>query len=451
MEEFGRDLTKAAAEGMMDPLVGREAEIERTIQILARRQKNNPVLIGEPGVGKTAIAEGLAYKIATSDVPEMLEGKRIVQLDLAMLLAGTKYRGEFEERLKNVIKEVLDSERNIILMIDEIHTLVGAGGTGDGGGGGAIDAANIMKPALSRGELQVIGATTNEEYRKYVEKDKALERRFQPVKVPEPTVEETVQILKGLARKYEAHHKLRYSEEALEACVKLASQYVQDRYLPDKAIDVMDETGARVQLRQNADLPQEAFEARKELREMEAKKEEAVRAQNYEEAGKCKEEEIKLKKKIRRLVKEAAERPEETEPTTAGAVQAASAAVVQETTTVTEVEAEESEEDFEEEIPVVTEADVAQVVSKWTGVPVEKVSSDESARLVQLEEILHDRVIGQEEAVTAVAKAVRRARSGLKRIPTVPLHPSSSVAPPVSGRRSSARHYQLPTLERKIR
>ncbi|CAJ1360863.1 unnamed protein product [Effrenium voratum] len=245
----------------MDPLVGREAEIERTIQILARRQKNNPVLIGEPGVGKTAIAEGLAYKIATSDVPEYLVGKKIIQLDLAMLLAGTKYRGEFEERLKNVIKEVLDSERNIILMIDEIHTLVGAGGTGDGGGGGAIDAANIMKPALSRGELQVIGATTNEEYRKYVEKDKALERRFQPVKVPEPTVEETVQILTGLARKYEAHHKLRYSEEALAACVKLASQYVQDRYLPDKAIDVMDETGARVQLRQNADIPQEAMEA----------------------------------------------------------------------------------------------------------------------------------------------------------------------------------------------
>eukprot|EP00913_Durusdinium_trenchii_P022096 g20764.t1 len=336
--------------------------------------------------------------IATSDVPEMLEGKRIVQLDLAMLLAGTKYRGEFEEiepatasllsllsltqtaeRLKNVIKEVLDSERNIILMIDEIHTLVGAGGTGDGGGGGAIDAANIMKPALSRGELQVIGATTNEEYRKYVEKDKALERRFQPVKVPEPTVEETVQILKGLARKYEAHHKLRYSEEALEACVKLASQYVQDRYLPDKAIDVMDETGARVQLRQNADLPQEALEARKELRETEAQKEEAVRAQNYEEAAKCKEEEIKLKKKIRQLA---------------------------------EVE---EEEDFQEEIPVVTEADVAQVVSKWTGVPVEKVSSDESVAFsTQVQEILHDRVIGQEEAVTAVAKAVRRARSGLK-------------------------------------
>mmetsp|Transcript_87954 Transcript_87954/g.210182 ORF Transcript_87954/g.210182 Transcript_87954/m.210182 type:complete len:596 (+) Transcript_87954:2-1789(+) len=290
-------------------------------------------------------------------------------------------------------------------MIDEIHTLVGAGGTGDGGGGGAIDAANIMKPALSRGELQVIGATTNEEYRKYVEKDKALERRFQPVKVPEPTVEETVQILTGLARKYEAHHKLRYSEEALAACVKLASQYVQDRYLPDKAIDVMDETGARVQLRQNADIPQEAMEARKELREMEAKKEEAVRAQNYEEAAKCKEEEIKLKKQIRRLVKEAEAQPEEATGEAAAPAAAAPASAE---------EAAEEEEEFQEEIPIVTEADVAQVVSKWTGVPVEKVSSDESARLVQLEETLHDRVIGQEEAVTAVSKAVRRARSGLK-------------------------------------
>lgn len=412
LEEFGRDLTKAAAEGMMDPLVGREAEIERTVQILARRQKNNPVLIGEPGVGKTAIAEGLAYKIATSDVPEMLVGKKIVQLDLAMLLAGTKYRGEFEERLKNVIKEVLDSEKSIILMIDEIHTLVGAGGTGDGGGGGAIDAANIMKPALSRGELQVIGATTNEEYRKYVEKDKALERRFQPVKVPEPTVEETVTILKGLARKYEAHHRLRYSEEALESCVKLASQYIQDRYLPDKAIDVMDEAGARVQLRQNPDLPEAALEARKELREMEAKKEEAVRAQNYEEAAKCRAEEIKLKKRIKRLVKEAEEAPKE-EPASASAVaEAQTAAKPQEA--AAPAEEEEDDEDFQEEIPLVSEADVAQVVSKWTGVPVDKVSTDESARLVALEETLHDRVIGQEEAVTAVSKAVRRARSGLK-------------------------------------
>merc|ERR1719265_790584 len=213
LEEFGRDLTQMAAEGKMDPMVGREPEIERTIQILARRQKNNPVLIGEPGVGKTAIAEGLAQKIAIGDVPELLQGKRIIQLDLAMLLAGTKYRGEFEERLKNIIKEVTDSKRNIILAIDEIHTLVGAGGTG--GGGGAMDAANILKPALSRGELQVIGATTIEEYRKYVEKDKALERRFQPVTVPEPTVEETIEILTGIARKYEAHHHLRFSDEAV--------------------------------------------------------------------------------------------------------------------------------------------------------------------------------------------------------------------------------------------
>ncbi|CAE8632920.1 unnamed protein product [Polarella glacialis] len=399
--EFGRDLTQMAADGLMDPLVGRAEEIERTIQILARRQKNNPVLIGEPGVGKTAIAEGLAYRIATGDVPEMLLGKKIIQLDLAGLLAGTKYRGEFEERLKNVIKEVLESKKNIILMIDEIHTLVGAGGTG---GGGAIDAANIMKPALSRGELQVIGATTTEEYRKYVEKDKALERRFQPVQVPEPTVEETVRILQGLASKYEAHHKLRYSDEALIACVKFASQYIQDRYLPDKAIDVLDETGARVHLRQNSQVPDEAKEARAQLRDVELKKEEAVRSQNYEEAAKLKEEEVKLKKEIMRLIraKEAgAEAGAEAEASTAGA----------------EADAEATPEDdalFEEVVPVVTEADVAQVVSTWTGVPVDKVSSDEGGRLVALEETLHNRVIGQEEAVTAVSKAVRRARSGLK-------------------------------------
>jgi len=408
LEEYGRDLTQAAGEGSMDPLVGRESEIERTIQILARRQKNNPVLIGEPGVGKTAIAEGLAFKIATGDVPEMLVGKRIVQLDLAMLLAGTKYRGEFEERLKNVIKEVLDSERNIILMIDEIHTLVGAGGTGDGGGGGAIDAANIMKPALSRGELQVIGATTTEEYRKYVEKDKALERRFQPVQVPEPTAEETVQILKGLARKYEAHHKLRYTDEAIVACVKLASQYIQDRFLPDKAIDVLDETGARVQLRQQAEIPDEAKEVRKELREMESKKDEAVKAQNYEEAAKCKALEAELKKKIRRLVKEALDKSQEEAQATSSNVQ------TPEPPKEAAATDEEDDEPFEEDIPLVTEADVAQVVAKWTGVPVEKVGVDEGKRLIDLEEILHKRVIGQEEAVTAVAKAVRRARSGLK-------------------------------------
>lgn len=396
LEEFGRDLTAAAGDGTMDPLVGREAEIERTIQILARRQKNNPVLIGEPGVGKTAIAEGLAQRIATGDIPEMLIGKRIIQLDLAMLLAGTKYRGEFEERLKNVIKEVLDSKRNIILMIDEIHTLVGAGGTGDGGG--AIDAANIMKPALSRGELQVIGATTIEEYRKHVEKDKALERRFQPVAVPEPTVDETIQILKGLARKYEAHHKLRYADEALVACVKLASQYIADRFLPDKAIDVMDETGARVRLRQTAAIPEAAKEARAELRDVQQKKEEAVRSQNYEQAAELKAKEVLLQKTIRKLMKEA-----KAAAKTEGEAVAAEPATTEE---------EDLEEDIEE--PVVTEADVAQVVSTWTGVPVDKVSTDEGARLVALEETLHRRVIGQEEAVTAVSKAVRRARAGLK-------------------------------------
>jgi len=391
LEEFGRDLTAAAADGSMDPLVGREAEIDRTIQILARRQKNNPVLIGEPGVGKTAIAEGLAQRIATGDIPDLLRGKRIIQLDLAMLLAGTKYRGEFEERLKNVIKEVLDSKRNIILMIDEIHTLVGAGGTG---GGGAIDAANIMKPALSRGELQVIGATTIEEYRKYVEKDKALERRFQPVQVPEPTVEETIQILKGLARKYEAHHKLRYSEEALEACVKFASQYITDRFLPDKAIDVLDETGARVRLRQMAKIPDSAKEVRAELREVQLKKEEAVRVQNFELAGEWKTKEVALSKKMSQLIWEAS-----------AAADAESGAAPAELA---------PGEDYEVKEPLVTEADVASVVSTWTGVPVEKVNSDEGARLVALEDTLHKRVIGQEEAVTAVAKAIRRARAGLK-------------------------------------
>eukprot|EP00929_Paragymnodinium_shiwhaense_P078901 TRINITY_DN4094_c0_g1_i1.p1 TRINITY_DN4094_c0_g1~~TRINITY_DN4094_c0_g1_i1.p1 ORF type:complete len:1058 (+),score=388.31 TRINITY_DN4094_c0_g1_i1:82-3255(+) len=394
LEEFGRDLTAAAAEGKMDPLVGRAKELERTIQILARRQKNNPVLIGEPGVGKTAIAEGLAQMIMSGDVPELLQGKRIVQLDLALLLAGTRYRGEFEERLKNVIQEVLDSKRNIILMIDEIHTIVGAGGTGDGGG--AIDAGNIMKPALSRGELQVIGSTTIEEYRKYIEKDKALERRFQPVNVPEPTNEETVQILKGLAKKYEEHHKLKYTEEALEACVKFASQYIADRFLPDKAIDVLDETGARVRLRASSILPEEAKQAQNELKEVQTKKEDAVRNQRFEEAASLKTQETNLRAKIQNVISEARKEQE-------GAAEAAAEAA----------EGEEGEEGAIGQV-VVTEDDVAAVVSKWTGVPVEKVSSDEGARLVHLEDILHNRVIGQAEAVTAVAKAVRRARAGLK-------------------------------------
>eukprot|EP00929_Paragymnodinium_shiwhaense_P078903 TRINITY_DN4094_c0_g2_i2.p1 TRINITY_DN4094_c0_g2~~TRINITY_DN4094_c0_g2_i2.p1 ORF type:complete len:1040 (+),score=362.07 TRINITY_DN4094_c0_g2_i2:125-3244(+) len=403
LEEFGKDLTRAAANGEVDPLVGREEEIDRVVQILARRQKNNPVLIGEPGVGKTAITEGLAYRIATGDIPEMLRGKRIVLLDLGMILSGTKYRGEFEERLKNIVKEAKEDKDGVILMIDEIHTLVGAGGSG--GGGGAMDAANILKPALSRGELQVIGATTTEEYRKYVEKDKALERRFQPVQVAEPTVEQTVSILRGLARKYEAHHKLRYSEEALVACVKLASQYICDRFLPDKAIDVLDETGARVSLRQLATIPEECKELRTELREVQAKKDQAVCLQDFATAAELRAKELELQKKVAEML------------ATAGVTDTSGETPATTTETASEDGKESSEEssDIEKSFePLVCESDVAGVVSTWTGVPVDKVSADESMRLVNLEDTLHKRVIGQEEAVVAVSKAVRRARAGLK-------------------------------------
>mmetsp|Transcript_12057 Transcript_12057/g.32556 ORF Transcript_12057/g.32556 Transcript_12057/m.32556 type:complete len:1068 (-) Transcript_12057:70-3273(-) len=396
LEEYSRDLTALAAEGALDPLVGRDPEVERTIQILARRQKNNPVLIGEPGVGKTAIAEGLAMRISTGDVPELLHGKKVVLLDLAALLSGTKYRGEFEERLKNVIKEVTESNRNIILMIDEIHTLVRAGG----GGGGAMDASNIMKPALARGELQVIGATTIEEYRKYMEKDKALERRFQPVTVNEPTVEETVEILRGLARKYEAHHGLTYTDEALVACAKFAAQYINDRFLPDKAIDVLDETGARVRLRQSATIPKDAKAGCVVLRELQEKKEDAVKAQNFEGAAKFKAEEATLRTQIRQSVLQERERKSSGAVTSTG------------TSTVMDNIEEVFLRDLEE--PIVSGADVAQVVSTWTGIPVEKVTVDEGCRLIELEETLHRRVVGQNEAVHAVAKAVRRSRVGLQ-------------------------------------
>jgi len=380
LEEFGKDLTAQAMAGMMDPLVGREEQIDRAIQILARRQKNNPVFIGEPGVGKTAIAEGLAMRIAAGDVPIMLENKRIIELDLGMILSGTKYRGEFEERIKNIMTEC-QKAGNVILMIDEIHTLVGAGGDG-----GAMDAANLLKPALARGDMQLMGATTVEEYRKYIEKDKALERRFQPIQVPEPNEEETIQILTGLARKYEQHHKLRYSEQAIESCVKFANQYIQDRFLPDKAIDVLDEAGARVQLRNLAREMSPAIKAlRAELHDVEEKKEHAVRNQEFKQAAIYREEETELRKKCHIQILE---------------------------------EAGESTENIDWEAalarPIVTENDVAGVVSAWTGVPVEKVSADESARLVALEDTLHNRVIGQEEAVTAIAKAVRRARAGLQ-------------------------------------
>mmetsp|Transcript_72076 Transcript_72076/g.203474 ORF Transcript_72076/g.203474 Transcript_72076/m.203474 type:complete len:1016 (-) Transcript_72076:94-3141(-) len=408
LEEYGTDLTKAALEGTMDPLIGRAAELERTIQILARRQKNNPVLIGEPGVGKTAIAEGLAMMIASGDVPELLQGKRIVQLDLAMLLAGTRYRGEFEERLKNVINEVLASKKQIILMIDEIHTLVGAGGDG---GGGAMDAANILKPALSRGDLQIIGATTITEYRKYIEKDKALERRFQPVNVPEPTPEETVQILKGLACKYEKHHRLRYTEEALEACVKFASQYITDRFLPDKAIDVMDETGARVQLQQLKKIPDSAKEVRALLRDVEEKKNQAVKLQDFLLAKELKAQEDELTVKVHALIKQGADNTNAAAAITS-AVAAADGGEAQVQADIAAMSVEDVEQALTR--PIVTENDVAKVVSAWTGVPVEKVNADESVRLLALDDTLHKRVIGQEEAVAAIAKAVRRARAGLQ-------------------------------------
>eukprot|EP00803_Ostreobium_quekettii_P005856 evm.model.scf_2902.1 EVM.evm.TU.scf_2902.1 scf_2902:2100-9657(+) len=377
LEEYGTNLTKLAEEGKLDPVVGRKNEIGRVIQILGRRTKNNPCLVGEPGVGKTAVVEGLAQKIASGDVPETIEGKTVVTLDMGLLVAGTKYRGEFEERLKKLMEEIKQNDE-IILMIDEVHTLIGAGAAE-----GAIDAANILKPALARGELQCIGATTLDEYRKHVEKDPALERRFQPVQVPEPTVEETEQILKGLRERYEAHHKLTYTDEALEAAAQYSSQYISDRFLPDKAIDLIDEAGSRVRLR-HAQLPEEARDLDKELRALLKEKDAAVRGQDFEKAGQLRDREMELKAKIQAI--------------TTGSKEGA------------EAEAESSDTGG----PVVTEADIATIVAQWTGIPVEKVSSDETERLVHMEDTLHKRVIGQEEAVTAISRAIRRARVGLK-------------------------------------
>ncbi|KAI6675764.1 hypothetical protein NL676_003670 [Syzygium grande] len=373
LEEYGTNLTKMAEEGKLDPVVGRQQQIERVVQILGRRTKNNPCLIGEPGVGKTAIAEGLAQRIASGDVPETIEGKKVITLDMGLLVAGTKYRGEFEERLKKLMEEIKQSDE-IILFIDEVHTLIGAGAAE-----GAIDAANILKPALARGELQCIGATTLDEYRKHVEKDPALERRFQPVKVPEPTVDETIQILKGLRERYEIHHKLRYTDEALVSAAHLSYQYISDRFLPDKAIDLIDEAGSRVRLR-HAQLPEEARELEKELRQITKEKNESVRSQDFE---KLRDREMDLKAQISALVDKGKEMSKaETEAGDVG--------------------------------PVVTEVDIQHIVSAWTGIPVEKVSSDESDRLLKMEETLHKRVIGQDEAVKAISRAIRRARVGLK-------------------------------------
>ncbi|KAF4401087.1 hypothetical protein G4B88_013928 [Cannabis sativa] len=376
LEEYGTNLTKLAEEGKLDPVVGRQPQIERVVQILGRRTKNNPCLIGEPGVGKTAIAEGLAQRIASGDVPETIEGKKVITLDMGLLVAGTKYRGEFEERLKKLMEEIKQSDE-IILFIDEVHTLIGAGAAE-----GAIDAANILKPALARGELQCIGATTLDEYRKHIEKDPALERRFQPVKVPEPTVDETILILKGLRERYEIHHKLRYTDEALVSAARLSYQYISDRFLPDKAIDLIDEAGSRVRLR-HAQLPEEARELEKELRQITKEKNEAVRSQDFEKAGELRDREMDLKAQI--------------------------SAVVDKGKEMSKAESEAGDVG-----PIVTEVDIEHIVSSWTGIPVEKVSTDESDRLLKMEETLHKRVIGQDEAVKAISRAIRRARVGLK-------------------------------------
>jgi len=370
LDQFGRDLTELAREGKLDPVIGREKEIERVIQILSRRTKNNPVLIGDPGVGKTAIAEGLAQKIAEGDVPELLKNKRIVALDLPAMVAGTKYRGEFEERLKNVLAEVKKAG-DVILFIDELHTVIGAGAAE-----GAIDASNILKPALARGELQAIGATTLDEYRKHVEGDPALERRFQPVIVGEPSREDTIQILKGLRDKYEAFHRVRITDDALEAAVDLSMRYITDRFLPDKAIDLIDEAAARVKLR-TVTPPDDIKELEDKLEDIRKEKEEAVANQDYEKAAKLRDDEQKLKEEIEKL--------KENWNSTASNSSA-----------------------------VVTAEDIAQIVSSWSGVPVKQLTEAESERLLNLEKILHQRVIGQDEAVEAVAKAIRRARAGLK-------------------------------------
>ncbi|XP_010555578.1 PREDICTED: chaperone protein ClpC1, chloroplastic [Tarenaya hassleriana] len=384
LEEYGTNLTKLAEEGKLDPVVGRQPQIERVVQILGRRTKNNPCLIGEPGVGKTAIAEGLAQRIASGDVPETIEGKKVITLDMGLLVAGTKYRGEFEERLKKLMEEIKQSDE-IILFIDEVHTLIGAGAAE-----GAIDAANILKPALARGELQCIGATTLDEYRKHIEKDPALERRFQPVKVPEPSVDETIQILNGLRERYEIHHKLRYTDEALVAAAHLSYQYISDRFLPDKAIDLIDEAGSRVRLR-HAQVPEEAKELEKELRQITKEKNEAVRGQDFEKAGTLRDREIELRAEI-------------------SAIQAKGK------------EMSKAESETGDGGPFVTESDIQHIVSSWTGIPVEKVSTDESDRLLKMEETLHTRVIGQDEAVKAISRAIRRARVGLKN----PNHPIAS-------------------------
>jgi ATP-dependent Clp protease ATP-binding subunit ClpC len=370
LDQLGTDLTAMARNNQLDPIVGREKEIERVIQILSRRTKNNPVLIGEPGVGKTAIAEGLAHRIVSGDVPDTLIGRRMLTLDIGLLVAGTKYRGEFEERLKKVIEEIKTSD-NCVLFIDELHMLVGAGAAE-----GAVDAANILKPALARGEIQAVGATTLDEYRKHIERDAALERRFQPIRVDEPEVDDALEILRGVRPAYEEHHKLQISDPALKAAVDLSSRYVTDRFLPDKAIDLIDEAAARVRIRRYS-TPRPVREATKGLEALRREKDQAIADQQYEFAAELREREVQLQTKLEELEAEV-----------------------------------ESERDSDE--PVVTEDDIRDIISMWTGIPLTRLAGEETKRLRELEEYLTERVIGQEEAVKAVAKAVRRSRAGLK-------------------------------------
>ena len=395
LDEFGNNLTQLATESKLDPVVGRQNEIDRVIQILGRRTKNNPVLIGEPGVGKTAIAEGLAQRIQQGDIPDILEDKRVLTLDIGLLVAGTKYRGEFEERLKKIMEEI-KSAGNVILVIDEVHTLIGAGAAE-----GAIDAANILKPALARGELQCIGATTLDEYRKHIERDAALERRFQPVTVGEPSIDETIEILRGLRERYEQHHRLKITDDALVAAATLGDRYISDRFLPDKAIDLIDEAGSRVRL-MNSKLPPEAKEVDKELRVVQKDKEDAVRDQDFAKAGELREKEVELREKIRALLQNSRSTAEAT-----SAEGDSSEAVSSEGTLATIPAVIDTS-------PMVNEEDIAHIVASWTGVPVQKLTESESVKLLNMEETLHQRLIGQDEAVKAVSKAIRRARVGLK-------------------------------------
>ena len=370
LNQFGTDLTKLAGEGKLDPVIGRTEEIQRVVQILSRRTKNNPCLIGEPGVGKTAVVEGLAEKIIAGDVPETLKNKRVVNVDISSMVAGAKYRGDFEERIKKSLAEV-KKVGDVILFIDEIHTIVGAGSAE-----GAVDAANILKPLLARGEVQVIGATTLNEYRKYIEKDAALERRFSPVNVGEPTPDETVEILEGIRDKYEAHHNVKITKEAIESAVKLSVRYINDRFLPDKAIDLVDEAASRVKMR-NYTRPDSIKKLEDKVLSIDKEKEEAVRVQDFEKAANLRDKENETKKKL-------------------------------------EKEKQKWEDRNTKSVSVLTEEDIADVISSWTGIPVKKLTQDENEKLKNLEKTLHERVIGQNEAVEAVAKAIRRGRVGLK-------------------------------------